>query len=178
MNIIIYDHSIDTTVISLFTRVFTDSEGKQEGEMIGELVTNLINTTESADLIGFVVYENKTIIGALFFSRIIMSNNKIGFLLSPMAVSTSFHGKGLGQQLIQKGLEYLKSKNVDVVITYGDPKFYSKVGFQQISNGMIIPPYELSFPHGWLAQSLKGTLKDLAHVEIQCVNAFNHQHYW
>jgi len=43
---------------------------------------------------------------------------------------------------------------VNVVITYGDPSFYSKVGFEPLSEKIIKAPVTLSMPDGWLAQSL------------------------
>ena len=46
---------------------------------------------------------------------------------------------------------------IDAVFTYGDPEYYRRVGFQQISTREAMPPFELDMPHGWLVQSLDGS---------------------
>ena len=38
------------------------------------------------------------------------------------------------------GLNELKKRSVSVAVTYGDPSFYSKVGFQALSENVIQAP--------------------------------------
>jgi len=56
------------------------------------------------------------------------------FLLGPVAIHTSYQGKGIGQKLINFGLNTLKENGVELAFTYGDPNFYSKVGFSLMKN--------------------------------------------
>ena len=144
-------------VIELFTNVFSASEGKSEGHIIGNLVSELIATTDSEDLIGFAAVSDERLVGGIFFSRFIVPSDEVAFILSPVAVATGEQDTGIGQQLINHGLNHLKSLKVRLVFTYGDPSFYSKVGFSQISEKVVNAPFELSYPHGWLAQSLDGS---------------------
>jgi predicted N-acetyltransferase YhbS len=58
--------------------------------------------------------------------------------------------------LIQFGLETLSKDGVELAITYGDPNFYSKVGFQSVTEAVVPAPIPLQHPEGWLAQSLNG----------------------
>ena len=90
-------------VIDLFTNVFSASEGKTEGQLIGSLVSDLITTTEPQDLIGFVAITGVDIIGSIFFSSLVVPNEKTAFILSPVAIATNEQGKGIGQQLINYG---------------------------------------------------------------------------
>jgi len=143
-------------VIALFTQVFTDSEGETEGKSIGALVSNLVSTTPKADLIGYVASENEQLLGAIFFSRLTIANGDSAFMLSPVAVATAAHSKGIGQQLINYGLAQLKAAGVRIALTYGDPNYYSKTGFKPISEDIIQAPQPLSQAEGWLAQSLDG----------------------
>lgn len=50
----------------LFTKVFSDSEGQSEGELIGNLSNEIMTSTDTQDLYGFVAIENKKIIGSIF----------------------------------------------------------------------------------------------------------------
>ena len=165
-------------VIRLFTSVFSASEGEQEGRNIGHLVSNLLSKTEPRDLIGFVAIDKGCIVGCIFFSRFTVPGNKIAFLLSPVAIATEVQGIGVGQRLISYGLGYLRSQRVNLAFTYGDPAFYSKTGFHQISESFVAAPFPLSQPAGWLAQSLDGSPLQAIDGATQSVEAFNDTDLW
>ena len=99
-------------------------------------------------------------------------------MLAPVAVSTKHQGKGVGKKLIAYGLNELRRRNVKVVITYGDPMFYSKIGFQPLSESIIQAPMKLSMPEGWLGQSLTEEIIPTIHERPTCVEAFNNPAYW
>jgi Predicted acetyltransferase len=79
----------------LFTSVFTDSEGTSEGVLIGQLVHDIVTLTHKEDLHGYVAIDNDKIIGCLFFTRLSFQQGLSAFLLSPMAIQTSYRGQGL-----------------------------------------------------------------------------------
>ncbi|MFY0692158.1 MAG: N-acetyltransferase [Paracoccaceae bacterium] len=142
-------------IIDLVTATFTASEGASEGTLIGGLTRDLLEGTPEEDLFVFVAEEGGVILGAILFSRLAYpQDGRVAFLLAPVAVATARQGQGIGQTLLSHGLSALREAGVDIVLTYGDPNYYSKVGFQQISETIARPPFELSLPHGWLAQSL------------------------
>ena len=178
MEFSVYDPSQSQEIIDLFTSVFSDSEGKSEGLLIGELVSELIETTDAQELFGFVAKAKEKIIGCIFFSRITFENSINAFILSPAAIDTNHQGKGVGQKLITFGINFLKDKNVDLVFTYGDPNFYSKVGFSHISEECVKAPLKLTYPEGWLGQSLIGESVEPISGKSYCVNALNKQEYW
>jgi len=178
MKCLLFNSTDSKEVIELFTDVFSSSENESEGKIIGSLVSDLIETTKADDLIGFVATSNKHIVGAIFFSRFIVPSDEVAFILSPVAIATSEQGTGVGQQLINYGLRHLQSSGVDLAFTYGDPAFYSKVGFSQISESIVKAPFELSQPVGWLAQSFSGNAIKVMHGSSRCVEALSDQKYW
>jgi putative acetyltransferase len=165
-------------VVSLFNQVFTQSEGETEGRIVADLVSDMITLTPSNDLIGFVATSDSFVVGCIFFSRFILPSDESSFLLSPVAVSTEQQGKHVGQGLINYGLKHLKSLDVALVFTYGDPSFYAKVGFDQITESVVKPPFELSQPEGWLAQSLNGAPIQAMQGRAKCVEALSDASYW
>ena len=165
-------------IILLFEKTFSDSEGATEGKFIGKLVRKLIGTTDEKDIFGFCTVNNGTLIGSIFFGRLFLPTEINAFMLSPVAVPTVYQRKGIGQSLINYGLEQLKTEGVELVVTYGDPNYYNKVGFQAISEDILAPPYELTCPKGWQAQSLVSTPISPIQGKSQCVKAFRNQEYW
>ena len=178
MKVSAYKNSDKSEIQQLFTKTFSDSEGHSEGALIGQLVLDLMNETGPYDIFGFVATENEKIIGSIFFTRLSFDAPVEAFLLSPVAVQTNHQGRGVGQRLIHFGIDRLKEKGVKLVFTYGDPNFYSKVGFRLISEDTAKAPFELSQPEGWLCQSLDdGEIEPLSGIS-RCVKAFNNPEYW
>lgn len=178
MNFSLFLKSESKSVIDFFRTVFSASEGKAEGQIIADFVSRLITTTEPSDMIGCIAKEEKTIVGCVFFSRFFVPDGQVSFILSPMAVLTDVQGKGIGQELIQYGLDNLRTLNVNLVFTYGDPHFYKKTGFEQIREDIVRAPYQLSQPVGWLAQSLDGNEIHAMAGPTQCVAALNDPSLW
>jgi predicted N-acetyltransferase YhbS len=100
------------------------------------------------------------------------------FILSPAAVHTNYQGKGVGQKLINFGIGQLREKGVKLAFTYGDPDFYSKVGFQRITEDVAKAPLDLKQPEGWLCQSLDGGDIEPVPGNSNCVMALNKPEYW
>lgn len=178
MNHKILDNNNQKEVTNLFTSVFTSSEGEKEGKLIGSLTSELSSNIDNQEIICLGTYENESIIGSIFFTRLRFNEVIQIYMLAPVAVSTQHQGKGVGQALINFGLNELKNRSVAVAITYGDPSFYSKVGFQTLSENIIQAPLELSMPEGWLGQSLTEEPISTISERPRCVKEFNDPVYW
>jgi len=137
MKLSTYDSNNAAEVEQLFIKTFSDSEGQSEGEVIGHLVRGFMDSTDGNDLHCFKATEDEQIIGSIFFTRMTFESGINAFILSPVATHTDHQGKGVGQKLINFGLAVLKENGVELVITYGDPGFYSKVGFSVITEQVV-----------------------------------------
>ena len=162
----------------LFTKEFSDAEGPSEGLLVGNLAYDLMTGTDPQDLYCFVATDDEQIVGSILFSRLTFESDVGAFLLAPVAVHTSYQGKGIGQDLIKFGLDVLRDHGVELVFTYGDPNFYAKVGFGPISEGVAKAPLKLTYPEGWLAQSLVGDDIEPIPGDSHCVDALNSPEYW
>lgn len=167
-----------STVENLFTDTFTRSEGEAEGKLIGNLVRELITQSDPRDLYGFAAMDGEKIVGAIFFSRLTFEKAAEVFMMAPVAVHRDFQGKGTGQKLIRYGLRQMKEKGTQIAVTYGDPAYYTKTGFEPLSQELIPPPLELSQPVGWLGQSLIENPIPKLPGPSRCVKAFNNPAYW
>ncbi|MBY5931721.1 N-acetyltransferase [Tateyamaria omphalii] len=166
-------------IIALFTETFAASEGAAEGQMIAKLVSDMFATWDDAHMRVVCVRDDGALIGAIIFTRVTYPQDpRSVFILSPVAVAPDHQGKGVGQRLLRHGLDDLRHAGADVVLTYGDPNYYSKVGFQQITEEIAQAPLPLSHPEGWLGQSLTDSPFDPLHGPSHCVKALNNPAYW
>ena len=173
-----YDAHDPAAIIRLFATSFAAADGEDEGAVIGSLVHDLIATTNPADLFGYVASDGDQLTGALFFSRVQTDGKQTLVLLSPVAVHPAFQGQGIGQHLIAYGLRSIEEQGVEVVVTYGDPTFYGKVGFTPLSTDVILPPFELSQREGWLGQALTSASIQPLQAPMSCVAAFDNPKLW
>jgi len=171
--------SRESDICDLFLATFTASEGPEEGAIICDLVRKLIETTPDQDLSVWCAYEDEELLGCIFFSRLVFAQDeRTAFILSPVAVKTDRQKTGIGQNLIAHGLDKLHQNRVDFVTTYGDPNYYSKAGFRQITEEFAQAPLKLSFPEGWLGQSLAGAHQGPLIGVSSCVPALNKPELW
>jgi predicted N-acetyltransferase YhbS len=165
-------------VAGLFRTAFTSSEGEREGQLVGNLASELCAIIDNREVICLGAYENTILSGSIFFTRLRFHQPVLVYMLAPVAVSPEQQGKGIGQALISYGLSELAKRAVNVVITYGDPSFYSRVGFEPLSENVIRAPLELSMPIGWLGQSLTADPIPTIDERPTCVAAFHDPAYW
>lgn len=163
---------------SLFRSTFGSSEGEEEGLLIGDLADKLSAAIDDRDVISFGAIQSEALLGAIFFTRLRFDDDSLVYMLAPVAVSTAHQRTGVGQALIKFGLNALVRQGATVAITYGDPAYYGKVGFEPVSESVIRAPMALSMPGGWLGQSLTGMPIQIRHERPQCVEAFRNSAYW
>lgn len=179
MELDIEDGARADEIPAFFAAVFTASEGEAEGQRIGDLATALLATTPKEDRLVFSARENGELLGCVVFSRLVYEQeDRIVFLLSPVAVASRRQNQGIGQALVQYGLDALRRRGVDVAVTYGDPDYYARVGFRPVSKEVARAPLPLSHPEGWLAQSLTDLPLAPLKGPSRCVVALNDPDYW
>ncbi|MDX1350895.1 MAG: GNAT family N-acetyltransferase [Putridiphycobacter sp.] len=78
-------------------------------------------------------------------------NDTVQYRLRAMATHPSARGKGLGKKMIEKGLDKLKQKKVDIVwcdARIEAAEFYKKMGFQTVGETYDVPdigPHKLMY---------------------------------
>lgn len=167
-----------TQIPALFTAVFKSSEGEAEGVLIGQLAKDLLEQTHKHDRFIFVASHGDAIIGAIFVTRMPSEQERELWLLAPVAVQTAYQGQGVGQRLIRYAIHELKTTDAKTLVTYGDPNFYSKVGFSPVEETKVEPPFPLSQPEGWLAQPLNAKNVTASLGKCSCVGALNTPKLW
>lgn len=162
----------------LFSSVFTASERASEDALIRNLAKELIANSDRHDLYGFVAVERGQMVGAILFSRLHFETEIVVFLLAPGAVHSEYQGQGAGEAFIRHGLQELKQRRKQIVVTYGDAAFYARVGVQPLSTERISRLVELSQPDGWLGQFLTEAPVEPVAGPCSWVEASQNPVYW
>ena len=169
----------EPAIVTLFEASFTASENADEGRLIGKLVTGLLQGTPDADIAVFTASADGELVAGAIFTRLDYPDDpRQAFILSPMAVATGHQGRGLGQALLNHALGELRASGVDIAITYGDPAFYSKVGFAPVTVEFAAAPFPLSQPEGWIGQSLTDAPLAPLRGPCTCAEALDDAAYW
>jgi len=91
-----------------------------------ELITDSTGLSLVAELDGHIVGH------AMFTPSLLDAPRQPVFVqvLSPVAVSPDYRGRGVGRALIEAGINILDDSAVPAVFLEGDPGYYSRLGFQ------------------------------------------------
>ena len=112
----------------------------------GLLVEKLRNNPDFMDQLSLVAeFEGKVIGHILFFPIwIIEDQNRYQSLsLAPMAVLPDYQRKGIGSQLVSKGLEISRELGFKSVIVLGHSAYYPKFGFVAANQFGIKAPFDV-----------------------------------
>ena len=166
-------------IIDVFYDSFAASEGIDEGDLIQSIVKNLLGNTANSDLFVFGAIYNNSIIGCAIFSRLTYLNDPRNiFILSPMAVHPNHQNNGIGQNPLLESIGFLKKQGIDILMTYGDPAYYGKVGFLPVAEHVVPAPFPLSMPIDWIGQSLNEANITTVQGSCACVPALNNPAIW
>ena len=89
--------------------------------------------------LSFVATEDGALRGSNRFWPVIVGDTR-ALLLGPLAVETERRGRGMGIQLMQKGIDEARARGHRVMILVGDLPYYQRVGFVAVKRGRITMP--------------------------------------
>jgi putative acetyltransferase len=150
--------------------------GDDECDIVSKLATDLLAYKKS--ILSLVAEQHNIIFGNIIFSPVQIedvSEYSI-YILAPLAVDKKKQKRGVGTKLINKGMRILKKQNVDVVLVYGDPKYYNRFGFNNSHN--IQAPYNLQYKNAWMAYEIStDVIKNIQGI-AQCIKPLCSQKLW
>lgn len=74
------------------------------------------------------------IIGHVAFSPVSAASGTSGAGLAPLAVVAQHRRRGIGAELVRKGLHACRAAGVGWVVVLGEPTYYARFGFRTASN--------------------------------------------
>jgi predicted N-acetyltransferase YhbS len=153
---------------------------KSERALISKLAVDLLAETSSPEVLSLVADSDGVIVGHVAFSPVTVEGveRPRSYILGPLGVTPGFQKQGVGTRLIGDGVRRLREADVDIVLVYGDPGYYSRFGFTRESAVPFIPPYKLQYAFGWLAMSLNDRVFETSSRKIACVTSLCDPALW
>ena len=116
----------DRAIAQLVSNAFRDAPHAEGTE--AEIVARL--RSAGALAISLVATSGETIIGHIAFSPVAITGQREGwFGLGPVAVAPQRQGQGIGTQLIETGLDRLRTNGATGCVVLGEPGYYARFGF-------------------------------------------------
>ena len=165
-------------ISDFFYKVFSQSEGEQEGLILKKLSLALTEQIQDNHIMGIKAHTPGDILGAIFLSQLTYQANLTVFLLSPVGVHPNHQRRQIGTQMIEYAIQYLNSHDASLLVTYGDPQYYNRLGFQGVSEQDLPPPFPLSQPEGWMYRGIKMNRIPVITGKALCVEPFNQRDLW
>jgi putative acetyltransferase len=142
-----------------------------EGDIVSRLAVDLLFEETAPPVVSLVSEADDIVVGHVALSPVWMCNTRelLGYILAPLAVSPGYQKCGIGSQLIRSGIERLSETASDILLVYGDPKFYGRFGFSVDVAEFYTPPYQLQYSFGWQGMALRDFEARRPAVSISCV---------
>lgn len=119
---------------------FAAFKGGGEADVVDQL------RSSCDDFISMVAKLDGQVVGHIFFTpvRIVQKNDwtVLGSGLAPLAVDPEFQGEGIGSKLCKEGLQRIEAEGYPFAVVLGNPKFYSRFGFERASKHGITSSFE------------------------------------
>lgn len=165
------------------TSIHDNAFGKDKGKEISDLVNGMLDDKTSEPILSLVAEENGKMIGHILFTKALInqSNNEISAqILAPLAILPDHQNKGIGTELINKGLKQLKDSGVDLVFVLGHPGYYPRWGFSPAGVLGFDAPYPIPEEHAeaWMVQELRDGVIGSVKGKVQCSEVLNQPQHW
>ncbi len=157
--------------------------GKNKGPQIATLVNDLFDDETALPLFSFAAVENDELIGHILFTNVFVTNARESVpaqILAPLAVLPEFQKKGMGSQLIKKGLDQLRESGVHLVFVLGHPEYYPRSGFVPAGALGFQAPYPIPKEHAdaWMVQELSFGAIEKSGGKVRCSEVLSQPEHW
>jgi predicted N-acetyltransferase YhbS len=128
---------------SVVEEAFKDMEFATHDEYL--LVQRLRKGNAFIPELSLVAESDNKIVGHILFTRMSIrgSEDFESLSLAPVSVLPEYQGRGIGSELIRKGLNIAKDLGFESVIVVGHQDYYPKFGFERASKWGIKSSFEL-----------------------------------
>ena len=113
---------------------------------------------ESGDVVvSLVARTGGNVAGHVLFSALTIDGESGAVSLAPIGVRPQLQRRGLGSELIRRGIDRCKERGCSAIIVLGDPAYYGRFGFSSALAQRLVAPY--AGPHFMGLELRRGALE-------------------
>ena len=145
------------------------------------LVRDLLNDATAQPVLSLLALENDRAVGHVLFTAVRLTKSpNTAAILAPLAVVPESQRKGIGGQLVGRGLQLLSKSGVDLVFVLGHPGYYPRHGFEPAGRLGFEASYPIPDEHAdaWMVQALRPNVIGSAYGKVICADALDKPEYW
>ena len=153
------------------------------GDTEAELVRRLLTDPSARPTASLLAIEDGQAVGHILFTAARLSGHEGTIqvsLLAPLAVVTEAQSRGIGGQLIERGLQLLSNAGVGLVFVLGHPGYYPRHGFAPAGRLGFEAPYPIPDQHAdaWMVRALRPGLIGALRGRVLCADEIDKPEYW
>jgi putative acetyltransferase len=90
-----------------------------------------------------LAFEGEKLVGYLCCAKMVKPEN--WWVLSMLVVSSNSRKKGIGRELVYRGMNHARREKAPAVVVVGDPNYFAQVGFSQSAVKNLDLPFAQDF---------------------------------
>lgn len=150
--------------------------GEAEGEDIARLARSVLDHPET---ISISAERDGKLAGNVLFTPFVFKKHPAAkcYLLAPCGVIPEFQGNGVGKEIMESGIERLRTIGADAVFVLGVPTFYPRYGFVPTDKQAPYPDL-MQATEAWMALELTAGVVKQLNGPTAAIPQFMHPHWW
>ena len=157
--------------------------GEEKGPVIAKLVDDLFDDETAMPILSLVAIDNGKLIGSILYTKVHITQTEMPIeaqILAPLAIHPDQQKQGIGETLINEGLNLLKTAGTELVFVLGHPGYYPRCGFVPAGTLGFEAPYPIPGEHAdaWMVQELNGDVIGKTTGKVKCSKVLNEPQHW
>jgi len=160
--------------------VYLSAFAEGESEIISKLAIDLLSEETTPPTVSLVAEVDGVVVGHVAFSPVAIDRmpDFQGYILAPLAVRPDHQRQCIGSRLVESGMQRMSDMGVGILFVYGDPRYYSRFGFNMEAANGYAPPSTLRYPFGWQGIVLGKGRAHAPPARITCVPSLSDPALW
>ena len=150
-------------------------------EAVPRLVADLLQDATARPSLSLLAYEGALPVGHVLFTHARLTGASQAIparILAPLAVIPECQCRGIGRELIERGVERLAKEGVRLVFVLGHPDYYPRCGFEPAIPHGLMAPYPIEPEAAWMVRALDAGVLGAVSGRVACAKAMDRPEYW
>jgi putative acetyltransferase len=151
-------------------------------ESVADLTAALMSDPSTRPLTSLLAMSEGKPVGHVLFTaaRFVPATAHRASILAPLAVAPAWQRRGIGTELVSRGLTIQAQSGVNLLFVLGHPAYYPRFGFAPAGERGFSAPYPIPEQHAeaWMVLALDGGLPTAYRGSVQCAKALDCPEHW